>query len=98
MAILIVADSSEVHQSLEPLLPYLGQELLYARSGEEVLELLQKKDGQSDGQSIDAVLLNIDQPGERGLEVCRQLKEARPLQDVPILILTRESEEQALQK
>ena len=99
MAVLIVADSPDALRSLQTLLQYLGQtEVVTAPSAEEALQVLGRPRKAGDAAAVEAVLLDADRPGNGGVEVCRQLTEAKLLQDVPVLLLTGESDEQALQK
>ena len=56
-----------------------------AGSGQEVLNLIQKKD-------YDVILLDISMPGRSGLEVLKDLKKEKP--KTPVLILSIYPEEQ----
>ena len=85
--ILIADDHPIVRQGLKQILleeferPVLGE----AQNCQEVLELVQKQDW-------DVVVLDISMPGRGGLEVLRELKQARP--KLPVLILSLHPEDQ----
>lgn len=85
--ILIADDHPIVRQGLKQILleeferPVLGE----AQNCQEVLELVQKQDW-------DVVVLDISMPGRGGLEVLKELKQARP--KLPVLILSLHPEDQ----
>jgi DNA-binding NarL/FixJ family response regulator len=56
-----------------------------ARNGQEVLDMVWK-------ESWDVVILDITMPGRGGLEVLRELKQARP--KLPVLVLSMHPEDQ----
>jgi diguanylate cyclase (GGDEF)-like protein len=65
--ILLVDDDLRNLKLLEAFLSALPYEILKANSGEEALDLVQKKE-------IDLILLDVMMPGINGYEVCRRLK------------------------
>ena len=85
--VLIADDHPIVRQGLKQILleeferPILGE----AQNCQEVLELVQKQDW-------DVVVLDISMPGRGGLEVLRELKQARP--KLSVLILSLHPEDQ----
>ncbi|MGH7183305.1 MAG: response regulator, partial [Nitrospiraceae bacterium] len=97
MAILIVDDSRDEQTLLSTRLRAAGYEaLMVADSAEAVLERLsQDSDGQRMGE-IDLILMDIMLPGVDGLEACRRIKSIERLQDIPIIVVTVKTDEQAL--
>ncbi|NWF73232.1 MAG: response regulator transcription factor [Nitrospirae bacterium] len=97
MAILIVDDSRDEQTLLSTRLHAAGYEaLMVADSAEAVLEMLsQNSAGQKMG-GIDLILMDILLPGVDGLEACRRIKATEWLQDIPIIVITVKTDEQAL--
>src|SRR4030066_1620396 len=84
--ILIVDDEPGARQSLEVILED-DYQILAAESGQEALEILQKK-------SIHLILLDVHMPDMDGLEVLRKIKEEDEEKDVimvPALNLARKA-------
>ena len=97
MAILIVDDSQDEQTLLSTRLRAAGYEaLMVASSAETVLGMLgQDSAGQGMGE-IDLILMDIMLPGVDGLEACRRIKAIEGLQDIPIIVITVKTDEQAL--
>jgi sigma-B regulation protein RsbU (phosphoserine phosphatase) len=97
VAILIVDDSRDEQTLLSTRLRAAGYEaLMVADSAEVVLEMLnQDSAGQRMG-GIDLILMDILLPGVDGLEACRRIKATEWLQDIPIIVITVKTDEQAL--
>ena len=66
--ILIVDDDEGVREAIKMTLEYEGYECLFARSGQEGLDVIV-------GESPDLVLLDVKMPGMDGLEVLRRMRE-----------------------
>ena len=79
--ILAVDDEPVVRQVLANHLLPEGYRLLRASSGSEALKVLEK-------ESVDLVLLDVMMPRMSGYEVCRQIREQRQLEELPVLFLT----------
>jgi two-component system nitrogen regulation response regulator NtrX len=69
--VLVVDDEENVRASLEGILTDEGYAVQTAESGEECLQL-------TDGNSFDAVLLDVWLPGKDGIETLRELKTKTP--------------------
>jgi len=97
VAILIVDDSRDEQALLSTRLRAAGYEaLIVADSAEAVLDMLsQNSAGQRMGE-IDLILMDIMLPGVDGLEACRRIKATEWLQDIPIIVITVKTDEQAL--
>lgn len=97
MAILIVDDSRDEQTLLSTRLRTAGYEaLMVADSAEAVLGMLtQESAGQGMGE-IDLILMDIMLPGVDGLEACRRIKAIERLRDIPIIVITVKTDEQAL--
>ncbi|MFC4701679.1 EAL domain-containing protein [Glaciecola siphonariae] len=73
-------DPTNIHAVAGYLQPH-GAKLLVANSGEKALEVL--------AQNIpDLIILDINMPGQSGIEVCRKIKQDTRLEQVPVLFLT----------
>lgn len=69
---------------------------MMADSAEAVLGMLsQDGAGQRKGE-IDLILMDIMLPGVDGLEACRRIKAIEWLRDIPIIVITVKTDEQAL--
>jgi phosphoserine phosphatase RsbU/P len=97
VAILIVDDSRDEQTLLSTRLRTAGYEaLMVADSAEAVLGMLtQESAGQGMGE-IDLILMDIMLPGVDGLEACRRIKAIERLRDIPIIVITVKTDEQAL--
>ena len=85
--VLIVDDSLTVRmQLLEALDEY---QVLSASSGQEALDLLSS-------EGVDAILMDLVMPGLSGMEACLRIKAIPALRDIPLVILTAQSEALAL--
>lgn len=87
MKVLIADDHAIVRRGLKDILAdeYAAVSVGEARNAQEVFKLVEEQDW-------DIVVLDISMPGKSGLEVLKELKQARP--KTPVLILTTYPEEQ----
>ncbi|MFG1401847.1 response regulator [Xanthobacter sediminis] len=81
--ILVVDDHREIRELLAKYLARNGLRVSAASGGAEMRQLMR-------AGSFDLVVLDIMMPGEDGLTLCRQLRQAS---DVPVVLLTAVSEE-----
>lgn len=79
--ILLVDDNEDNIRAMERPLRKKGYRLLKAMNGYEALSITQEK-------GVDLILLDIMMPGITGFEVCRQLKQSRKYQLIPIVLVT----------
>jgi DNA-binding response OmpR family regulator len=77
--VLIVEDEASLREGLIDLLSGAGHEVVAVAEGQAAIEL-------GSGESFDLVLLDLMLPDLDGIEVCRRLREVRPV--LPILMLT----------
>jgi diguanylate cyclase (GGDEF)-like protein len=103
MAILIVDDSRVVRLHLHSVLRKAGYgDVIEAESAAEAFALLQLSDSPSTAASgvrtadapaaIDLILLDGVMPDVDGVEVCRRIKSAPHLRDVPVIMVTAQTE------
>ncbi|MDP1676459.1 MAG: PAS domain S-box protein [Bacteroidota bacterium] len=83
--ILVVDDQIQNIELLEAYLIPEGYEIIKADSGEEALEKLS-------ANQIDLILLDIIMPGLGGLEVIRRIRQDKKIRQLPIIIITVQSE------
>src|SRR5689334_18024470 len=79
--VLVVDDETTVRDVVARYLRHEGYEALEARDGIEALGM---------AADADLVVLDLMLPGLDGIEVCRRLREERP---VPVIMLTAKGEE-----
>jgi DNA-binding response OmpR family regulator len=97
VAILIVDDSRDEQTLLSTRLRTAGYEaLMVADSAEAVLEMLTQESAGQGIREIDLILMDIMLPGVDGLEACRRIKAIEWLRDIPIIVITVKTDEQAL--
>ena len=97
MAILIVDDSRDEQRLLSTRLRAAGYEaLMVADSAEAVFGMLTQDSAGQGMREIDLVLMDIMLPGLDGLEACRRIKAIEWLRDIPIIVITVKTDEQAL--
>ena len=85
----IIADDSKVmrniiHNAMRP----MGTEVIHAGSGQEVFEQLEIHGGK-----IDAIFMDWNMPGMTGLDCLKLLKKNEKYKDIPVLIISTESED-----
>jgi len=96
MRILIVGDCPEtrrlVHEVLRGGVPY---EILIANSAAEAIRRCTDplKPRETD---LDAVLMDLDMQGSRGIDACRLLRAEPSLRDVPVVIVTANTDAESL--
>ena len=98
-SILIVDDSDTMLESLGNILRGEGYEnILFAKSAEEAFEILGLDSKGAKLREIDIILMDIVMPGMDGIEACRLIKESPHFKDVPVVMVTKRSEVEILEK
>lgn len=82
--VLVVEDDPSIQAGLSDAIVGDGHRVVCASNGVEAVELFQ-------GESVDAVILDIMLPGMNGYDVCRKIREEN--KQVPIIMLTAKDEE-----
>ncbi len=85
--ILIVDDEVDIVETLKMALEFNNFRVLCAADGEEALRLVRER-------QPDLILLDRVLPKKNGLEVCRELKNDRQTQKIPIIMLSARVQEQ----
>jgi len=88
-AILIVDDVPKNIQLVAKFLTEEEYNLFFAQSGEAALKQIKSR-------TFDLILLDIMMPGMDGFDVCREIKNNKETQDVPIIFLTAKSDEDSI--
>ena len=84
--VLIVEDEDDIRELVSYHLLKEGYQVAGVASGEEALEIAGR-------QMPDLILLDVMLPGMDGFAVCRELRAAPRMADVPVMMLTAKSEE-----
>ncbi len=79
--VLVVDDDARSRRLLRSLLEPVGAMVTEAAGGAEALELLDPGDW-------DLVLLDLTMPGMDGFEVLARIRERRPMEDLPVILVT----------
>jgi diguanylate cyclase (GGDEF)-like protein len=97
MAILVVDDSQDITQLLKVMLECGGyRDIQIANSAESAYQILGIKDP-SQSTKVDLILLDVLMPAVNGIQVCRRIKSTDRLRDIPIIIITAQSDPVDLQ-
>jgi two-component system OmpR family response regulator len=84
--VLLVDDEPKIHRLVHRVLEPAGVAVLDARDGQEAIEMLEAR-------CPDVVLLDVMMPRLDGMETCRRI---RAVSDVPVLMLTGQSDEDTM--
>ena len=87
MRILSVDDSAVVRKIIKSVIGVLGYDFIEAEDGEDALLMLE-----TEYNDIGLILLDWNMPGLSGYEVLRALKEDERYKDIPVMMVTTESE------
>lgn len=90
-SILVVDDDEFQLKIIGRILAELPYRILYAGSGAEALELVGKV-------TPELILMDVLMPGMSGIETVRQIKSAKRLAGVPILMVTGDSEKEVVKE
>ncbi|MBU0673110.1 MAG: diguanylate cyclase [Proteobacteria bacterium] len=98
-SILLVDDSPEILESLGAFFEGEGFENIhYATSAEQAIKLLGLNSPDNDFLDVDLILLDVVMPGMDGIEALRCIKKHEHFKDVPVVMVTKRSEIEVLQK
>ncbi len=86
MRVLVVDDSSTMRRVVEQILEVLGHEAVPAADGATALEALRST------EAIELILLDWNMPEMSGIQFLRTVKADPDLQEIPVIMLTTESE------
>jgi two-component system, chemotaxis family, chemotaxis protein CheY len=93
MKIIIADDSKVMRNIIENAVKPLGLATLHAGNGQEVLDFLKKE-----GNEIGLILLDWNMPVMNGLEVLETIKKNNLYPNIPVLIVSTESEDDKMSK
>ena len=97
MSILVVDDSQDDTQLLKTMLESAGyRDILLANSADSAYRALGIKDASLTAK-IDLILLDVLMPAVNGIQVCRRIKSIDRLRDIPVIIVTVQSDPVDLQ-
>lgn len=97
MSILVVDDSSDVHNQLKIFLRSGRMEnIQFADSAATAYELLGLAKEGRPNLSIDLILMDINMEEINGIEATRRIKAAQEFQDVPVLMITGDTSQESL--
>lgn len=85
MRVLIVDDDDGVLATLDMVFGMIGGETVHASCGAEALAFVAS-------QSFDLIVMDINMPGMSGIDVLRQLRETPETSQIPVMMLSGESE------
>ena len=86
MRVLVVDDSSTVRHLVEATAEAMGYRASGAASGDAAIAFLERN------ADVGLVVLNWNMPGMDGMECLRRLKASNELAEIPVLMLSAESE------
>ena len=83
--ILLVDDSYLVYRAMHRIFARVNMETVFAQQGAEALPTAIQ-------HNVDAIVLDINLGDTDGLDVCRSLREHEKTKDIPIIIITADSD------
>lgn len=95
MAILVVDDSRDFRDLIEKILTEAGySSLLFAESAKQAFEVLGMGpvDGERSTYEVDLILMDRSSAGTDGIEATQRIKAVTALHDIPIILLTSDSD------
>jgi CheY-like chemotaxis protein len=87
--ILLVEDSTTQALQFQTLLEREGVTVLWAADGEAGLQMVRE-------ERPDLIVLDVQLPGMNGFQICQQLKTDPKTADIPVIMLTRYDEAEAV--
>ncbi|MBU0483829.1 MAG: diguanylate cyclase [Proteobacteria bacterium] len=98
-SILVVDDSQAILDLLGSILEGEGyRDILFATSAEDAFKILGLNSRDKNYLDVDIILMDIVMPGMDGIEACRCIKAQEYFKDVPIVMVTKRTEMDVLQK
>ncbi|NCC50995.1 MAG: response regulator [Spartobacteria bacterium] len=91
MKMLTVDDSAMMRKIIADAGEVIGFECMGAGTGEEALSLLEQQE-----HKFDLILLDWNMPGMSGIEVLRKLKADERWKDIPVMMVTTDSEREKI--
>jgi two-component system chemotaxis response regulator CheY len=91
MKLLTVDDSAMMRKIIADAGEVIGFETIGASNGEEALSILEEE-----GDNISLILLDWNMPGISGIEVLRRVKANERLKDIPVMMVTTDSEREKI--
>lgn len=91
MNILIVDDSRIIHKIVGGVVEMTGYEPITASNGEEAIEMLRKHP-----DDVALVILDWNMPVMNGIDCLKEIKSDPELSDIPVMMLTTESERERM--
>ncbi|NLA74196.1 MAG: response regulator [Deltaproteobacteria bacterium] len=88
MKVIIADDSKVMRNIIQNAMRPMGTEVIQAGSGHEVLQQLEIHDGK-----IEAIFMDWNMPGMTGLDCLKILKKNEKYKDIPVLMISTESED-----
>ncbi|MCD9024603.1 diguanylate cyclase [Cohnella silvisoli] len=99
MNILIIDDDEDTSLLLETILKYEGYDgIVTVNSGQAALNLLDIGGNNKDAAEVDLILLDVIMPDINGIDTCSAIKSNEEYQDVPIIMVTGDTEDDTLKK
>ncbi len=91
MKILSIDDSYIMRKIIASAVDVLGYSFVGAEDGESALAILEEQH-----QDIDLILLDWNMPGLSGYELLKTLKQKEQYKDIPVMMVTTESEKSSI--
>jgi len=98
LTVLIVDDNESSRFVNQSMIEHFGFKAFEATSGKHCIQLLKNWDQYSKGKNLDLILMDWMMPGMDGIQTTEKIKELKPFQKVPVIMITAFGDEKSVKK
>jgi len=98
LTVLIVDDNESSRFVNQSMIENFGFNAFEATSGNHCIQLLKNWENYSKGKKLDLILMDWMMPGMDGIQTTKKIKELKPFQQVPVIMITAFGDEKSVKK
>lgn len=91
--ILIAEDEKDIRELITLTLQFSGFDVVSARDGQEAIDI-----ATAPGAEFDLILMDVRMPRKTGYQACRELRDHKTTQDIPLIFLSAKGQESEVQQ